>query len=403
MIAQNNYYSSGSAIGTFSYGYNEDSQRSSASENNGGGSYAWDYNSLGQLQREARTGAAAYTNTYGYDNVGNRTSDNINGRVDTLTNDADDELKTFTNNGTSFNYGYDSNGNQTSRVWGVAYTLTYDLDNNLMHVSSASGTVYYAYDALGRRASRQVGGSVGTEYQYDGSQMLTETTGSGSSQYLWGPGGLVRRDGEWPLTDGLGSTRVVTNGSQGVTAQQAPDAYGQTVGSSGSTALPYLWRGSSGYRSDLDAGLIQVGARYYDRDSGRFITRDSDLDQAPYAYCDGDPINCTDPDGHQKKDPPKKTPPPTTTTPAPGTGGGGTSTSGNPSGTPGGGGKQTTGGAANPTTPKPYTITVTINRKAGPNQPTIYGAGGSLKQGPFTVKIIFKTDHSIDGEGGYSF
>jgi len=104
----------------------------------------------------------------------------------------------------------------------------------------------------------------------------------------------------------LGNTRLVTNGSQSITSTQVPDAYGQSIVSSGSTALPYQWRGSSGYRSDLDAGLTQVGARYYDKDSGRFVSRDSDLDEAPYAYCAGDPINFTDPSGHtKKKDPPK--------------------------------------------------------------------------------------------------
>lgn len=297
LTSLNNYYSNNSAIATFIYGYNEDSQRVSESDNSGYANYTWGYNSLGQMTSEARTGAFAYTNTYAYDNVGNRTSDNINGRPDTLTLDADDQLKTFANNSTAFNYTYDGNGNQKTRVYGVPYTLNYDLDDNLMNVSSANGTVYYAYDATGRRTSRQVGG-VTTAYQYDGSQLLTETTGSGSSQYLWGPGGLVRRDGEWPTTDGLGNTRVVTNGSQSITSTQLPDAYGQSITSSGSTSLPYQWGGGSGYRSDLDAGLIQVGARYYDRDSGRFITRDSELSQAPYAYCGGDPINHTDPSGH---------------------------------------------------------------------------------------------------------
>lgn len=296
LTSLNNYYSNNNAIATFIYGYNEDSQRVSESDNSGYANYTWGYNSLGQMTSEARTGAFAYTNTYAYDNVGNRTSDNINGRPDTLTLDADDQLKTFANNGTAFNYTYDGNGNQKTRVYGVPYTLNYDLDDNLMNVSSANGTVYYAYDATGRRTSRQVGG-VTTAYQYDGSQMLTET-GPSTSQYLWGPGGLVRRDGEWPTTDGLGNTRVVTNGSQSITSTQLPDAYGQSITSSGSTSLPYQWGGGSGYRSDLDAGLIQVGARYYDRDSGRFITRDSDLNQAPYAYCGGDPINCTDPSGH---------------------------------------------------------------------------------------------------------
>ncbi len=41
-----------------------------------------------------------------------------------------------------------------------------------------------------------------------------------------------------------------------------------------------------------------MGCRFYDAQVGRFITRDTYLDQAPYAYCDGDPVNATDPSGH---------------------------------------------------------------------------------------------------------
>jgi len=58
------------------------------------------------------------------------------------------------------------------------------------------------------------GSDTRTAYQYDGSQMLTEVTGTSGSQYLWGPGGLVRRDGEWPLTDGMGSTRPAPDKQQ---------------------------------------------------------------------------------------------------------------------------------------------------------------------------------------------
>ena len=41
-------------------------------------------------------------------------------------------------------------------------------------------------------------------------------------------------------------------------------------------------------------GLTLVGCRFYDAQVGRFITRDTYLDQAPYAYCDGDPVNAVD-------------------------------------------------------------------------------------------------------------
>ena len=96
-----------------------------------------------------------------------------------------------------------------------------------------------------------------------------------------------------------------------MTATTVTEGFGQTVGGSGSTASPYGYNASSGYRSDGDgatysAPLMKVGARYYDPEFGVFLTRDTELDQKPYAYCDGDPINCTDPSGHQKKKETKK-------------------------------------------------------------------------------------------------
>ena len=77
-----------------------------------------------------------------------------------------------------------------------------------------------------------------------------------------------------------------------------PSAFGQTVTSTGSSTSAYQFGATSGYRSEGDAGLTLVGCRFYDAQVGRFITRDTYLDQKPYAYCDGDPVNATDPSGH---------------------------------------------------------------------------------------------------------
>ena len=43
---------------------------------------------------------------------------------------------------------------------------------------------------------------------------------------------------------------------------------------------------------------MKVGCRYYDPEFGCFLTRDTKLSQKPYAYCDGDPVNFSDPSGH---------------------------------------------------------------------------------------------------------
>jgi len=47
--------------------------------------------------------------------------------------------------------------------------------------------------------------------------------------------------------------------------------------------------------------LQKVGARYYDPELGVFLTRDTELGQKPYAYCDGDPVNRVDPTGHMSQ------------------------------------------------------------------------------------------------------
>ena len=90
----------------------------------------------------------------------------------------------------------------------------------------------------------------------------------------------------------------MTNGSGAVTASLTLSAFGQTVASTGSSTSVYQFGASSGYRAEGDAGLTLVGCRFYDAQVGRFISRDTYLDQAPYAYCDGDPVNRLDPSGH---------------------------------------------------------------------------------------------------------
>jgi RHS repeat-associated protein len=58
-----------------------------------------------------------------------------------------------------------------------------------------------------------------------------------------------------------------------------------------------LWTGFA-VKSDSDAGLLKVGCRYYDPQLGAFTSRDTELDQVPYLYCEHDPINAVDPSGH---------------------------------------------------------------------------------------------------------
>ena len=49
---------------------------------------------------------------------------------------------------------------------------------------------------------------------------------------------------------------------------------------------------------DGDACLFKVGCRYYDPQLGAFTSRDTELEQKPYLYCEHDPVNAVDPSGH---------------------------------------------------------------------------------------------------------
>ena len=121
--------------------------------------------------------------------------------------------------------------------------------------------------------------------------------GTVTASYLFG-NTLVGKGGEVNLYDGRGSSRQTTDGGGSVTGSRVFEAFGGAVSSVGSGAT-YGYAATSGYRDDGDAGLTHVGARYYDAQVGRFTSRDTYLDQKPYTYCEGDPVNKVDPTGHK--------------------------------------------------------------------------------------------------------
>jgi RHS repeat-associated protein len=141
-------------------------------------------------------------------------------------------------------------------------------------------------------------GGTTTEFAYGAGGMALEKQGGTYTQAHTVGNGLLRRGSEYPLFDGHGSERTVTNSSQTVTGSVNFEAFGQVAGSTGSSASPTMYAGDWGYRNDGDAGLMHVGARYYDAQVGRFITRDTVLSEHPYLYCEHDPVNAVDPSGH---------------------------------------------------------------------------------------------------------
>ncbi len=142
------------------------------------------------------------------------------------------------------------------------------------------------------------------EYAYSGSTLLGERVDGQWLAHTYGFGLLERGDvgQQWSWRGDLVATLNPADSVQSPAMAPITDAYGDLV--SGSAEV-YGWNGGWGYRSEPNTGGLQeVGVRWYDPYTGRFLQKDPWLGSvyAPltlnaYAYCLNDPVNAVDPTG----------------------------------------------------------------------------------------------------------
>jgi RHS repeat-associated protein len=208
-------------------------------------------------------------------------------------------------------YGYDYNGNRTSKTVGSSvWQYAYDYENRLTQVTPPTGpSIFYAYDALGRRVARSFG-DYWTAFGYDGADVLWEYSAYDSSTIWYGNGpGIDNKlwmhqfQGSSPitvyfLTDHQGSTRALISDTGGIVSGSLMD-YDSFGNSSGTVGTRYRY---TGREWDADAQLYYYRARYYDPAARRFISEDPiGLEGGInlYAYVENNPVNFTDPMGLQ--------------------------------------------------------------------------------------------------------
>jgi RHS repeat-associated protein len=245
---------------------------------------------------------------YEYDAANNPTTI---GTEHTYSYNAADELeKSELKKATAATYTYNEVGERTKTepASGPATTYGYDQAGNLISVTRPKGTEVaaiedtYGYNGDGLRTSETISGTT-TYLAWNLSEKLPLILNDGTNSYIYGPGGLpVEQINNSTGTvlylhhDQQGSTRLLTGSTGKTEATVTYDAYGNKIGSTGTSTTPM---GYDSQYTNADTGLIYLRAREYDPATAQFMSVDPALSKTdePYIYTGDEPLTKDDPSG----------------------------------------------------------------------------------------------------------
>ncbi len=270
----------------------------------GDGTSSFTYDPLNRLLQASYPalpgGPGATVASYTYDAVGNRLSDGFN----LYSYDGANRL-------TSAGFLYDPSGNLLTDG---ATTYSYDGANRLVSSVEAGVTTSYGYDGWGHVVRESIGGVTTDLVLAEGGPLPNVLAEVRSDQteltYAYGPDGLsvqqrlangVAQGPVFPLLDGSGSIRLLTNGAGAAVRNTRYDAFGVVRLTTGNESTG---QGYDGERTGAADGTIDLRARRYDPGLGRFLERDAAAGTAArpqslnrYAYSSNNPLNRRDPAG----------------------------------------------------------------------------------------------------------
>jgi RHS repeat-associated protein len=283
----------------------------------------------------------------GYDAAGNRLQYNITDHgIEKQIASSYDEANQINARNVSFpsipdqqwqtTFAHDFRGNTTQKVQpagagqeAVTWDYTFNIFNKLTKLEKTKLGVKtecgFKYGADGYRVEKELAGGAGVSpvkrlYILDGVHVILEKeiVGEGEpvTKVRYIPGVcMITKDNEanevirYYHEDALGSFIAMTDEHQNLTALYQYDAWGNellpqvSALSPQPSENPYRWCGTWGYYWDSESQLFLLGMRWYDSETGRFVSRDpiefdgGDVNLNRYVWnC---PIRIVDPRGFQ--------------------------------------------------------------------------------------------------------
>ncbi len=273
----------GGAAETTRYGYDTNDRMTQVTYPDATVTYSYDaaFNRTGERSTDNTTSAVLVDKAYRYNNRNQLT-------------DITDHL----NAPDSVTYQYDANGNQVIKSKnGVTTTFVYDVRDKLLTVRQAATTLsQFFYDYGGMRVAKT--GEHGlVRYTYDGASVLTQHDSAGTTlaKFDYGPDVLLSlshatQGRQFYHFDALGSVVNLSRPDAAIQARYQYDAWGNFRATTGSSWNAFAF---TGHERDNETGLYYFKARFYDPDTGRFLSQDpylGDVNTAPslhrylYAY-----------------------------------------------------------------------------------------------------------------------